>query len=182
MAHEAGFLAAEVEMYHNNALISEKGTDDYGWWTTLQTKSQQAYAAWEAIVMDQVQFLDDWVCANPFEKNAEKRRRVTKDKFIEQLKKYSEYEMATADALSIPRTGVSGVVNKEGKRTDASNDDLCVAFCMNLWLWRKLKAREIPGFPYQKVFGWQLKRDTFRTGGNKFPERTDPLKRRKLGL
>jgi hypothetical protein len=182
MAHEAGFLAEEVEMYDKYELISEKGTDDYGWWTTNPVKSQQAYAAWEAIVMDQVQFMDDWVCQNPFEPNVEKRRTFTKNKFIEQLKKYSEYEMATSDALSIPRTGVSGVVNKEGKRTDASNDDLCVAFCMAIWLWKKIKAREIPGFRYQEVFGWQLKRDYFRTGGSKHSERTDPTKRRRMGF
>lgn len=150
MAHEAGFLAEEVTAYSQYALIAEKGDDDWGWFSTNQTKTQQAFAAWNAVSLGQVSFLKDWVCENPFSTGSS--RKATKDKFTEQLRRYSEYEMQTRDPLSIPRTGVSGIADKEGKASGTFNDDLVFCFCFNIWLNAKLIRRQVPGFPYYKVF------------------------------
>lgn len=167
MAHEAGFLAEEVTAYSQNALVAEKGDDDWGWISTNQTKTQQAFAAWNAVSLGQVSFLDGWVCENPLtSNNPTVRRKQTKDKFTEQLRRYSEYEMQTRDPLSTPRTGVSGVADKEGKTSSTFNDDLAFCFCFNIWIISKLKRHQVPGFPYQKVFNYydrpEINRDAKR--------------------
>jgi hypothetical protein len=152
-AHEAGFLADEVTAYEKHALIAEKGDDDWGWWSTNSTKTQQAYAAWSSVSLGQVSFLKNWVCENPMVDGVS-RRKHTKDKFTEQLRRYSEYAMQTRDPLSIPRTGVSGVADKEGKASSTFNDDLAFCFCFNIWLIEKLRRHQVPGFPYFKVFNY----------------------------
>jgi hypothetical protein len=152
MAHEAGFLANEVKKFDKVELIAERGGDDYGWWTTNISKVKQAYAAWAALSTGQIQFLSDWVCENPYTPDKVKRRSETLEKFGEQLRRYGEYEMATKNALSIPKVGVSGCIDKEGRVSGLFNDDLAIAFCMNIWLWGLLCRREIEGFNYSRIF------------------------------
>ncbi len=112
MAHEAGFLSNEVRKYHNSEIITDgrkgrSGALAEGWLTTNDIKVTQAYDAWDIVSQNGVTFLKDWVCANPFVKNPIKRRKETKEKFSEQLKRYSEIEIPTKDPLSTPRSGVS---------------------------------------------------------------------------
>lgn len=157
MAHEAGFLAHEIRQFDDVEIVTDgrkaDGKVSEGWFTTHDVKVTQAYDAWDIISQNGLTFLKDWVCANPFERNVDKRRKETLEKLLEQLKRYAEVELPTKDPLSIPRTGVSGVLGKDGQTSSVFNDDQCTALCMALYLWKKLRRREIPDFPYSRVFG-----------------------------
>lgn len=159
MAHEAGFLSNEVKKYHNSEIITDgrkgkkTGAIAEGWFTTNEIKVSQAYDAWDIVSQNGVTFIKDWVCASPFVKNPIKRRRETREKFVEQLKRYSEIEMPTKDPLSTPRSGVSGCVDKEGRSSSSFTDDLCTAFCLGIHLWKLLRRRQVPHFAYSRVFG-----------------------------
>lgn len=170
MAHEAGFLTLEHQKLHpKNISLAQHELKDYGWWTDYSSKVKYAFKvsqlqinfklilkkARSLIALDNVFIMKDFICANPFV-DEHTRRDVLDSKFREQVQRFRVVTTKPKEAHSIPRVTVSGKVDKDGKISGSHQDDLMMAFCMNLYVWEQLMERAVPNFDYQTVFGRKI--------------------------
>jgi hypothetical protein len=153
LGHDSSTLARVVAKYDYHILIAEKGDGVWGWNASDNAKKEQAFEAWRALHSRQVRFMQNWICSSPFDETpTEERRKVVKTKMLEQARRYKEFEHPSSHAAGHPKSGISGILDKDGKKSRTFNDDLMIAFCMGVFLWMKIYMRDVPGFPYWEVF------------------------------
>ncbi len=143
-------MARKMKTYCKVIPISETGDDDYGWYTKPGNPLKYVQVASRYMMMDSVQFMKDLVCENPL-MDPKNRRDVTVKKFKEQLYKLKPIQSKQMDPLTIPRVGVSGKVNNEGKVSSMFNDDLAMSFSMGMYLFDLFLERRIPGIDYHGI-------------------------------
>lgn len=101
--------------------------------------------------MDSVRIMSDMICSNPFVPDENERRTTVLAKFKEQIERFRVIPTKKKQAHSKSIVTVSGKVDKEGRISGSLQDDLMMAFCMNVDIWEKLVKREIATFPYSRV-------------------------------
>lgn len=152
MGHEGGYLAKPfMDLNTKNIALSQYEEKDYGWWTDNNAKINYAYKTREFMAMGAVRYMKDWVCVNPWIK-PEDRRKITKQKFEEQMKRFRPVTTSVKDPHMIPRMTVSGKVDKDGKISGAFQDDLMMAFCMGIYIWHMIIMRQVMYLNYSVLF------------------------------
>ena len=101
--------------------------------------------------MNSIVYMKDMICTNPFVDPSD-RRKKTKAKFEEQLKRYKPVMTTPKDPQSTPKMTVSGKTDKEGRISGMFKDDLITNFALNMYLWDLLLTRKVQNFNYQMVF------------------------------
>ena len=102
--------------------------------------------------MESVQIMKDLVCSNPYIDGAENRYKIITSKFKEQLGRWRLVQRPSKNPGSVPKFSGSGKVDKDGKISSSFQDDVAMAFFMNIFLWEQLIERNIPTFDYARVF------------------------------
>lgn len=155
LGHESSFLASEVSRYQYNILIAEKAGGPWGWNAgDGKPKKEWAFETWRAIHSRQVRFMENWICKNPFsDASIDKQRETVKAKALEQIRRYREFVHPSSNPSGHQKSGISGILDKDGHKSRTFNDDLAVAFTLAIFLWAKVFMREIPRFPYSDVLG-----------------------------
>lgn len=151
MAHEAGFIAKFVKReFPRSYAIAQKPDNDYGWYTTHDQKIQYAMALVACMSNEALVFSKQMRCATPTFLGTsvpEERLATIKQKLFEQMGRYRMVQSQSHNALFIPRSTVSGKVDKEGRVSGAFNDDLIFSLSMCIWLTRELLLNRIPHMP-----------------------------------
>lgn len=152
--HEVHYLAEILQAFANKSVVSQKGTDDEGWWTDQYNKQKQLHEADSALGCRQIRFLEGWATAHAFAKEPPEERRAKLLKQLEsELSRYGEHEKVTNDPGATPRVFISGRVKSDGSREESTRDDLAFAACFAIWLCRLVVKRIAPGVDYEKIFG-----------------------------
>lgn len=152
--HEVHYLSDLLALFTNKSVISQKGTDDEGWWTDPFNKQRQLDDTDRAFGAGQIRFLEDWTVASGFAKQASAdRRKVVLEQFESELRRWGEHEKETDDPSRAPSVFISGRVGKDGRLERSARDDLAFSLCFNIWLNRLVRRRIAPGADYQKIFG-----------------------------
>ena len=155
--HDVHYLSEILQVYSNKSIISQKGTDDEGWWTDQFNKQRQLDSADHALGCRQVRLLENWATASSFAKEApEKRRKKMCVQLESELKRYGEHERPSTDPSSAPRVFISGRVAEDGTRENAVRDDLAFCTCFSIWLCWLVMRRIAPGVDYQSIFDLPL--------------------------
>ena len=152
--HEVQYLSQILQVFSNTSIISQKGTDDEGWWTDQYNKQIQLENADHALGTKQVRFLTDWVTAYRFAKDSDvERRKKIGNQLESELKRYGEHEKSSSDPSSAPKVFISGRVAEDGSRENAVRDDLAFSMCFAIWLCWLIIRRIAPGPNYEEIFG-----------------------------
>lgn len=152
LGHEGGYLTQPfMEIHPKNIAVAQYTHSDYGWWTDNQGKINYGYKTRELMAMGSIRFMKDWICTNPW-LSPQERKKITRSKFEEQLKRFRPVTTPVKDPQSIPRMTVSGKVDKDGKVSGTFRDDIMMAFCMNIYIWYLIMMRQVANFNYQLVF------------------------------
>lgn len=152
LGHEGGYLAEPFQNLHQkNVALAQYENKDYGWWTDNAAKINYAYKTREFMAMGAVRFMKDWVCTNPWIQ-PEERKKITKMKFEEQMKRFRPVTTNVKDPHSIPRMTISGKVDKDGKISGSFQDDLMMAFCMGIYIWHLIIMRQVMYLNYSLLF------------------------------
>jgi hypothetical protein len=151
MAHEAGHIWHNIKDKDKRIVpICEKDNGNPGIWTDRRKKVRYALSAREKIKTGNVKVLNHLIVTN---RHLPQKTR-SEDMFIkliEQLKRYRQVDTETLDPNSLMRTGVSGVVNKYGKKDNTARDDLAFTFTMNMGVCDTLMERGYKNFNYSVI-------------------------------
>lgn len=152
LGHEGGYLAQPFsELHPKNKPLAQYEEKDYGWWTDNAAKINYAYKTREIMATGGVRYMKNWVCTNPW-LPPEDRRKITKTKFEEQMRRFRPVTTSVKDPHNIPRMTVSGKVDKDGKISGSFQDDLMMAFCMSIYLWHLIIMRQVLYLNYATIF------------------------------
>lgn len=138
MAHEAGHIFHYSRDAYRLVPLCEKDPGDPGIWTDRPKKIQYANLAREHVKNGTVKVLKDLVVSN-VKMKPQTRVAETWNKMIRQMHMYRQIDSETLDPNSILREGISGVVDKYGKKDASARDDLaftfsfCMGVCDNLF-------------------------------------------------
>lgn len=156
--HDVHYLSEILSVFSSKSIISQKGTDDEGWWTDSFNKQRQLDSADHALGCRQVRILENWATAASFAKeDPETRRKKLSAQLESELKRYGEHEKPTSDPSSAPRVFISGRVAEDGTREDSLRDDLAFCTCFSIWLCWLVMRRIAPGVDYQSIFGLPIR-------------------------
>lgn len=151
MAHEAGFIYKDVRDEYRVLPLCEKDHGDPGIWTSRPRKVEYAISARQHIKDGSVKLLNKIVVSN-VQLRENTRAKITVDKLFEQLYLYRQIDSETLDPNSMLRTGVSGVVNKNGRKDSSIKDDLAFTFTMNMGVCDRIYGKEYKNLDYSKFF------------------------------
>lgn len=152
MAHEGGHIFHNVRKAYRLKPLCEKDPDDPGIWTDRTKKVRYAMSAREHVKMNKVQVLDNLVVSN-VHMDPKTRVKETYEKLLHQLHMYRSVDSETMDPNSVPREGVSGVVDKYGKKDASAKDDLAFTFTFNMGVCDNLFARKYKFLDYSLFNG-----------------------------
>ena len=149
MAHEGGHIYHSIRDYYRVVPLCEKDPNDPGIWTDRIKKVKYALSAREHVKNGTVEVAKDLVVANP-NMPAATRVQTTWDKLIHQLHLYRQVDSETMDPNSVPREGISGVVDKYGKKDASAKDDLAFCFTFNMGVIDNLFNKTYANLDYSK--------------------------------
>jgi len=151
MAHEAGHIWHNIKDKDNKLVaICEKDAGNPGIWTDRKKKVQYALSAREKIKNGHVKVIDRLTVTNR-KMNPQTRADELFTKLVDQLRRYKQVDTETLDPNTLMRTGVSGVVDKYGKKDASARDDIAFTFTMNMGVCDRLMERDFKHFNYSII-------------------------------
>jgi hypothetical protein len=147
MAHESDHIVNSVlGTLPNIFAVYEKGRDhNAGVWTDRRRKVEYAMAMSNMIRTGVVEIYDNLISANRY--CEPHHRDTTFDRMVEQIRTYKQVDAENTDPLSALKTGVSGVVDKYGKKNASARDDMAFTFSMSMGVCDRIVQERMPGFP-----------------------------------
>lgn len=147
MAHEGGHIYHYMRNTYRFIPLCENDPGDPGIWTDRIKKVKYASSAREHVKLGTVNILDNLVVTN-VHMNPATRVKETWEKLIQQLHRYRRIDSETLDPNSIFREGISGIVNKYGKKDASAKDDLAFTFTFNMGVCDNLFKRKYKFLDY----------------------------------
>ena len=65
--------------------------------------------------------------------------------------RYQEKELNSENAKLLPKVGISGKFDENGKAKKGLNDDLMFTLTFNIGMWNKIHSKCIEGFDYNII-------------------------------
>ncbi len=138
--------------------LKQSANKDYGFFTDVRNKTTMVTQAARKVQEGAVFYAKDFVVANPYERerkpflsDADMRLAVQKN-FVDQLRRMRFHLSLPKTPHATARMAVSGKLDEEGRPRDGFDDDMAIAFCMNVHVWLLLRQRQIPGLNYGLLF------------------------------
>lgn len=145
MAHESGHIWKHIAFMPNVTTVYQKGPDmNPGIWTDRRRKVEYALAMRDMIRTGTCKIYHRIHSANRY--CEPDHRQGTFQRMVEQIRTYKQVDTETIDPNSLMRTGVSGVVDKYGKRNASARDDMAFTFSMCMGACDMLEQERMPGF------------------------------------
>jgi hypothetical protein len=128
----------------------DKDVERPGVWTSNELKIDYLVIARDSVITESVSFMENFVCENPF-MDANVRRKKTKDKFFDQLKRVRYVTKKNKTPFAKNAVTVSGKVNELGNISDGFNDDLFITFGMCLYWMTIFYRGNMAGINYNAI-------------------------------
>lgn len=139
-----------------------------GFWTSETTKTLYTICAQLRLVNRSVSFIKDWVtgCHASVEKLMktiseakgktednllEEHRALVKNNFFQQLANYRVVPQKAINPSRVSTLKISGKVNAQGKIVPGQNDDMALAFTLNIGVWEYLILRKLTEVDYDEI-------------------------------
>lgn len=149
MAHEGGHIFHYSRDAYRLLPLCEKDPNDPGIWTDRGKKVKYAMSAREHVKNGSVLVLKDLVITN-VHLNAKTRVKDTWEKMVHQLHMYRQIDSESMDPNSVTREGISGVVDKYGKKSASARDDMAFTFTFNMGVCDNLFDKRYENLDYSK--------------------------------
>ena len=155
MAHESGFLGkiAKKLLPRQVVLIKQDPKKDVGWWTGQNEKIEYCTKIAQRLQNGRLWYARNLVCPAPWVTDSDRAKivRQTMRKFEGQIARLKFVEEETVSALGHAKKGVSGASDKRGKRARGFVDDLAIVFGMGLYIFHRVRCKDIQGLPYAEL-------------------------------
>lgn len=143
MGHEGSFLGLEViSNYRNVEIVSKDGNEDYGLYTSKESKIKGAFEMWSVCNRRALRFAENWICENPLDNNID-RKDDLKSKLREQLLNYRMHSVLVRGTDRVTQV-ISGKRDEEGNVMPNANDDMAFGMCFVLYVISMIFDRKIP--------------------------------------
>jgi hypothetical protein len=133
--------------------IQQKATDDYGVYTTMQTKMQYALQMRACIQRGSIVFYNQFVTMDTpghIPQHVSELRLKVMRKCEEQLRRYRlvATNMEGRDAHTQQRYTVNGCTDEDGKIQTTLNDDLAVVFSIGIYWMEMTRIKQVPNMSF----------------------------------
>ena len=148
--------------------LKQDAKKDWGLFTDATNKPLMAEAARGKLEEGAVAFMHDMVVSNVAKRNKhphwtdEQHRDDMKQVLFDQLRRLRYHATAPQTAYATQRFGVSGKLDDTGKPRDGYDDDVAIAFCMNVYVWCLFHRRQLPGLNYEMLMPQQFQNRRYR--------------------
>jgi len=142
--HEDTRMSEElIRKFKGISVISWDGTDDYGLYTTRQSKIDAIGETFLIMKEKTLKFINNWVCDNPLDRSLD-RRDLTKSKLRSQLENYKIHNIVDP-TTERSKNIVSGRRDENGKVSAHKRDDLAFGMCFAIYVLKNILNGEYKG-------------------------------------
>lgn len=135
--------------------LKQDAKKDWGFFTDSVNKPLMAEAGRNKLEEGAVCFLQDMVVSNRAKREKhsfwsdDQHRDDMKSMLYDQLRRLRYHLTVPNTPYGQTHLGVSGKLDDEGRPRSGYDDDVAIAFCMNLYVWVLFNRRRLPGLNYE---------------------------------